>query len=331
VKPAGWRARRAWAALFAGATLIPACDRQARPPQPGGDSAASPRAATTDSPILRDYVIEPLLDENEAGQPCPRLVSAAPNITEICCALGVAEHLVGRTRYCEFIEPARRVASIGDLVSLNIETLLQLRPERVLVSGTSRGIADRLERAGLAFESLPDISLDDLFRTITHLGKLTNRPRTAALLVKALTTDLEYVATTSQGSPSRRVLIVLEPLTLPPTAPFVAGPGSFYDDLLRRAGHRNVASVARDAYAAVSLEFVLSADPEVIVELVPQPNQRPAGDADARRAWSQVGPLTAVANGRVRIVVGPDASILGPRIARFYADLLRAIETPAGE
>ena len=106
---------------------------------------------------------------------------------------------------------------------------------------------------------------------------------------------------------------------------FAAGPGSFYDDLIRLAGHRNAAAVGGRAYAPLSLEAILTTDPDVIIELTPDGTTRTEGDAQARRIWGKVGPLRAVEAGRVHVLQGQAHFILGPRIAQTFEALCATI------
>ena len=305
------------AALWLG--LLGGCERSPAP------AASQPAEPASDRSGLHDWVLRPAGAAEEQRVPCPRLLSAAPNVTEICCALGLADCLVGRTRYCTYPPAIEAVPSIGALNDLNVEALLQLRPEMIVVSGTSRAVSDRLSRLGLRFESVPDDSLADLFTAIERIGVLTGRTATARRLRDALQADLDTVARRFAGGPTARVLILTGPLPDPPMQVDAAGPGSFYEDLLRCAGHRNVAESAGRPWTPLSLEFVLRADPDVIVELAPDRSVRPAGDNDARRVWAKVGPLRAVQQQRVHVLVGPQYFVLGPRIAYTFEALCETI------
>ncbi len=301
------------------------CERQpTAPPHSQPAIVASQLAAT-----IPDRVAKPIVAPDEVDQSCPRLLSTAPNVTEICCALGLADCLVGRTRFCTYPPAAANVTSIGDLYSLNAEVLLQLNPDLILVSGASRGITSKLDRLDLRYETLPDVTIADLLTSIKLVGQLTNRPQTAELLADQTNQDLARVAATYAGEPARRVLVVTAPLSNPPTHISAAGPGSFYDDLLCRAGHTNVAAASARPFAELSFEFILKANPEVIIELVPNSDQRPTVDRDARAAWARVGPLQAVSTDRVHVLRGPQHFILGPRIAQTFDALCRTIAAPA--
>lgn len=306
------------------ALLIPlsACRRA---PSTSAGSADPPTTEQVTALPLRDWVAEPAVLPEDAHEPCPRLLSTAPNVTEMCCALGLANCLIGRTRYCIHPPAVADVPTIGALNDLNVETLIELKPELIIVSGTSRAITERLAPLGLRFETVPDDTLPDLFASITRIGALTNRPQSAHQLVAHIQADLATVIDHFANAPARRVLIALNALTDPPTQFFAAGPDSFYDDLLRLAGHENAVAPGSRGFTPVALEFILDADPDVIIELVPDSASRPGGDADARAAWAKVGPLQAVATQRVHVVAGPQHFILGPRIAQTFAAICQAI------
>jgi iron complex transport system substrate-binding protein len=278
---------------------------------------------------LPDYVLHPIVAETERTPPPLRIVSTAPSITEICCALGLRGRLVGRTRYCTYPPGIEDVPSIGALVDLNVERLLELEPDLILISGHSRAQTERLKPLGLRVESVPDESLDDLYAAIRRIGELTGRSQSASRLCAQIPDDLDAVSRACRGGPAQRVLVLIGVLRDPPTPPFVAGPGSFYDVLLHKAGQRNAAPQEQSAFAPLSLEYLRRSDPDVIVELDPDGESRPQGDADALRVWSKVGPLRAVEHKRVRVLTGPEYYLLGPRIAHVYADLCEAIHVAA--
>ena len=217
------------------------------------------------------------------------------------------------------------VPDIGALIDVNVEALLSLRPELVLVAGTSRAQVDRLAALNLRFETVPDTTLADLFVAIEKIGALTARPKTARALVAGIHADLDAIDRQFEDAAPRRVLLLIGTLTDPPQPPYVAGPGSFYDELLRRAGHENVAPSQRGAFVPLSLEFIIRADPDVIIELDPDGTQRVGGDEQARATWSKVGYLQAVRNKRVHVLTGPEHYLLGPRIAWTYHALYAAI------
>jgi len=293
--------------------------------------AAQPPAAPMEPPPLRevvevpDYVAQPVVvgDETEAGP--ERIISTAPQLTETACALGLRDRLVGRGSFCIHPPGIETVPSVGSLLDVNLEEVVRLEPDLVLISGQSQLIRDRFDHVGIRYESLPDSSLEDVFAAIGKLGRLTGRPATAAHLTKALRTDLRSLVADYRPRHQRRVLMLTGKLDSPPRSPWVAGPGSYLSELLELAGHRNAAEGLGRPYAQISLEELLTLDPEVILEFVGQEEAGPAQHRQAQQAWSQVGPLTALRENRLRRVSGQVHLVPGPRVNQTLRELIRSI------
>ena len=57
----------------------------------------SPSTQPVPLPMPRDYVVEPLVSPDEVGNGPHRIISLAPSITEILCALGLRDRLAARS------------------------------------------------------------------------------------------------------------------------------------------------------------------------------------------------------------------------------------------
>jgi iron complex transport system substrate-binding protein len=238
--------------------------------------------------------------------------------------------LVGRTRFCVYPPDIKDVTSIGALNDVNVEALLAIGPDVIIVSGQSRAQRERFDALKIRFETVPDTTLEDLFRAIRQIGGLTGRPRTANRLCESIDRDLDEVDRRRAKVAPARVLLLTGTMCDPPRPPYVAGPGSFYDALIKRAGHTNVVKTDA-AFAPLGLESIIKADPDVIIELDPDGSGRPGGDAGARRVWAKVGALRAVVDRRVRVLIGQEHFLLGPRIALTYDALCTAIAEPSDD
>lgn len=331
--------RRVWhsaAILIASSMSLLGCGRDeiTQPGATGLQASTQPETAAVQSGApriaggamqLHDFVRRPQIAPEEAEARPLRIVSAAPNITEICCALGLRSQLVARTRYCKYPPEVLALPDIGALIDVNIETLIGLTPDLVLLAGPSVALTDRLRPLSLRLESVPDTHLADLYTAIRRIGEWTGRPRTAAQLCEAIEAELRVVDARYARRADSRVLLLTGTLADPPRPPYVAGPGSFYEELLRRAGFRNAVGAGQRSFAMLSLEFILATDPDVIVELDADGAHRTGGDAQAREIWAKVGNLRAVRENRVRVLRGSQHYLLGPRIAMTYAALCEAI------
>jgi iron complex transport system substrate-binding protein len=292
---------------------------------------ASPARPTSGPAVeLRDWVRQPDVAPDERERPSLRIVSTAPNVTEIVCALGLRENLVGRTQFCTWPPEIADVRSIGALIDMSDELLIGLKPDIVLVSGKSRSIVERLEARRIRYESIPDVTLEDVFEAIRRMGRIVGRPKTAERLCAGIHRELEAVTKRYLATKPARVLFLTDVLTDPPRPPFVAGPGSFYHDLIRRAGYENAVTSEGGSFAPLSLEAILHANPDVILELDPDGSRRGSDPNQTLALWRRIGALRAVESRRVYVITGGQHYLLGPRIAATYLAMCQRIadETP---
>ncbi|MFQ6048946.1 MAG: ABC transporter substrate-binding protein, partial [Phycisphaerae bacterium] len=178
-------------------------------------------------------------------------------------------------------------------------------------------------------KELPDSSLADIFRAIELLGKYTDRPKTAAGLVRALRRDLDRL---SRRRPARslRVLVVVGAMPTVPGAVYVAGPGSYLDSIIRLAGHSNALQGRLDRpWAQVSVEALVAAGPEAILES--RADSSPAAMERLYRAWSDfAGSIPALRDRRICCIADESILIPGPRVNIALWRVMRALAGRGG-
>ena len=250
--------------------------------------------------------------------PPQRIVSLAPNVTEILFALGVDERIVGISDADDY--PLDRLvgrARVGG-VELNVERIVGLRPDLIVgLSELQRGQLATLITFGLPVVALQARTLPDVYALITVLGHLADRDDSARRIVSAMRTQEDLVTASIRGR--RPVRTYLEIWGEPPIA---AGGLTFVDDLIRRAGGVNVLSDLPQ-WPQVVEEIVIARDPEVILLTYPGRMQ-----LMSRPAW---GYVAAVRSGRVVEVSAALISRPGPRVVLGLEILARAIHPQASQ
>src|SRR5919199_1381801 len=101
-----------------------------------------------------------------------RIITLAPNLTEIVYAVGAGDRLVGNTTYCDYPPEAKQVEKVGDTLQPNIEKIIALHPQLVLVSTASQleAFTRQLdERAIPVFVTDPH-DLEGVFQSIKTIG-----------------------------------------------------------------------------------------------------------------------------------------------------------------
>jgi iron complex transport system substrate-binding protein len=269
-------------ALALAATLAAACSRRAAPPAP-------PTAAA-------------------------RVVSLSPATTEALFAIGAGPSVVGRSRYCDFPPEALRVPVVGGWVDADLEAVLQLAPDLVVgsVGPAAAGLARSLGARGIVTWFPPVESVDAIRDMIEGLGDRTGHGAEARRVAGDLEARAQAVERAVAAEPAPRVLAVVgvEPVV-------AAGPGSFLDELVRRA--RGVDALATgSAWQVLGLEKLVELDPDVILDSSAGMGGAPV---PLGRAW---GTLRAVREGHV---VKLDARVPrpGPRVVESLALIAHAL------
>lgn len=276
-----------------------------------------------------DYVTDPIIVPSEAQAGPQRIISLAPSLTEIVCALGLRDRLVGRTRHCAWPPGIEQVPVVGVLGEGNYGLIKSLDPDLVLATHNSGSTVADLTRLALPCRAVPHEGLEELFVAIEQVGRWCDRPQTARVLVSAIRQDMERLRTAARelNVPPRRVLVLFGELPVPPQAVFVAGPGLFLDALVEDAGHHNAArELLKSSQGEIPLEVLRVVDPDMILEFRTPPDQRAM--LDVYSAWSRVGDLQAIRRQRVRCVGGPEWLIASPRIAIAFERFIMVLSEP---
>jgi iron complex transport system substrate-binding protein len=106
---------------------------------------------------------------------------------------------------------------------------------------------------------------------------------------------------------------------------FVAGPGSHIDRLITLAGGENAAYDSRGSYQMISMEVILSRQPEIIIDS--SDNQANASRGRHLGSWAGFDTLPAVVRNQVYWIDPQQLSIPGPRLPEM-AELMGKIIHP---
>lgn len=196
-----------------------------------------------------------------AGPPT-RIVSLAPNITEILFALGLDREIVGVTEYCNVPTAAQAKPRIGGLMNPNIERIVESHPDLVVMStsGNIRTDYDRLTGLGLRVFVTNPQTIDGIFKSIHDLGTLSGREPVADFLVSSLEDKKRILLKRYEHHRPRRVLFLL---SLNPI--IVVGEGAFLQELLELARGENIARGSSTPYPQLSREEIFHRKPEVVL------------------------------------------------------------------
>lgn len=264
-----------------------------------------------------------------------RIVSLAPSVTQILRAIGADGALIAIPR--EGSDPSEDAALVRLPVypSPSPEAVLSLRPDLLIGADiTSAAAAERLRQDfNLPVIILSGNDYEGILADITRAGEATGQEAVASVLTQILSDQLatvqsEVAATHAKtGSPRPQALLFVGS-----SPDYAAGAGSYAANLLDIAGGENLALQLNQPWPQLSREFVLEANPQVLIFAVNANDITSTEDAPGRSEqlsaslrdhplWRQ---LDAVRNDRIYVIDQSLINVPSPTVGEAL-NRLRAI------
>ena len=241
-----------------------------------------------------------------------RIVSLAPSNTEILFAVGAGKQVVGRDSFSDYPPEAKSLKDIGgSMGKYDTEAIVALHPDLVLAGEINTPeLVNSLQQLGLTVYYLPNpTTLEGMFANLEMVGQLTGHSSAAVTLVNSL--KKRVAAVDAKIIPLNYAPTVYYELdATDPTKPYTAGPGTFVDLLIARAGGVNIGKGLTSSWAQISLEQLVVSNPSIII----------LGDSaygttpDALKQRSGWSGLAAIKNGQVYPFDDNLVSRPGPRL-----------------
>ena len=235
-------------------------------------------------------------------RPPQRLISLVPSFSQTLLAIGAEEVLVGRTDF-DTAAALAHLPSVGTGLQPSLEAIVALNPDAVLgfAGPSDTRTPSRLGEMGIPFVGLRADGIEELHEVTRLLGILTDREGEADSLVARIRQDLQDLRHRTESLPKIRTAILIGG-----TPPWVAGPGSYLDQLLEIGGGVNIFHDLELPFGPVSPEVFASRPMDLI--LAGPGTEIPRGIAGVRRA-----------------ALPPGIEIPGPNVSAAAAALARLL------
>ena len=251
-----------------------------------------------------------------------RIVSMAPNLTEILFALGLGDKIVGVAAGSDYPPRAVSKPKMGTFWQPSIEAVIAAKPDLVITLGFSqqRNLAQRLERIGYRTATVNIERISELSEAIRTIGEVTGRKPRADELVRAIREKLKNLSVLVGAREKVKILWVVqrEPLR-------VAGRNTFVNEMIELAGGENAIGPTVHKYPPISSEQVYACGADVIIEPAMTTKDLGAQRAGAVKYWSRFKNIGPVKNGRVYVIDGDIVSRLGPRLYEAVETIARCL------
>lgn len=197
------------------------------------------------------------------ASPPQRIVSLAPNITEILFALNLGRQIAGVTRYCDYPPEALKKEKIGGMIDPNFERIEALNPDLIIgFRGNPLRLLHRLKRLGLPLFVLDmGSNLESVFVVIRKIGFVTQKEKEAEILIQSMKKEYDKIQESLQDVKRKpKVFFSLHGMGL-----WTCGKGSFLDDLVRKAKGHNIAGHIQRKWLLLNREQLIQENPEIII------------------------------------------------------------------
>lgn len=184
-----------------------------------------------------------------------RIVSLAPNLTEIVYALGLEGELVGVSEQCDFPPAAKKKQRVGAFSAPNLEQILALKPTHVLATeGNPLSLVTRLEAHKVTVLRFHPKRAVDVASEIEGLSAQLGKSKEGKALGAQIDSLLSALAKLKPPEASFLLVLSLNPV-------YSAASGTWLADIFEHAQFKNVVAQTKIKYPSLSREFIVSSKP----------------------------------------------------------------------
>ncbi len=247
-----------------------------------------------------------------------RIIALSPHSVEMLFAIGAGDRIVGTVEYADYPEEALNIPRIGSYTGVQIEQVLALKPDLIIAWQSGNKLTDLKKMRSLSlklFYSQPK-DINQISEELIQLGKLTGLQDNAQKVANTVIKRYQSIKDIYQNKAPVNVFYQLwhDPLR-------TIGGDSWIDSMVNDCGGQNIFSTVQTPYPIVSLEAVLTKNPEIII--IPH-HSGTIGDKTA--IWDNWQEITAIKNEHVITINGDILHRFSPRAIDGLEALCQAID-----
>lgn len=277
--------------------------------------------------LLATLVVVVACSEKPEAPPAPataeRIVSLAPNLTELLFTVGAGSQLVAVSAWSDYPREVLKLPVVGDAFTVDQEQLALSNPDLLLVweSGTPAHVVDDLRGLGYNVVRIRTRSLNDVAEALVQIGELTGHVAEAEKAAAVYRGELQSLRDRYSSLPQIRVFyqVAARPL-------YTINNEHYISELISVCGGENIFKDLSDLAPTVDVEAVVDRDPEVLLA------STEAGD-DAFAEWerwpemsaNRIGnhfllPADEIGRATTRVIIAGNAMCLALQQARINRD-----------
>ncbi|MCS5594137.1 MAG: cobalamin-binding protein [Porticoccaceae bacterium] len=227
-------------------------------------------------------------------EPAKRIISLAPNITEVLFHIGAGEQIIGADEYSNYPEAAKDILRVSNYAAANYELILSLKPDLVIAwqSGNGDKIINPLRKLGIPVFVVETQKIDGIPSLFRRFGELSGHKGQAEQLSAAFAKRLKDLRAAQANKSVVRTFYQIwdEPL-------ITLNGEHMVSDIIDLCGGVNIFADAIPLVPYVNIESIVAADPQLII----------AGGSQEEKptwfeSWQQWGGVSAVINKQIYLI-----------------------------
>ena len=252
-----------------------------------------------------------------------RIVSLAPNITEILFALGLGAETVGVTMFSDYPEATGSKSIVGSFVNISLEKVVSLNPDLIIgtADGNRKETVEQLEQIGFPVYVINPGNFEEILETILNIGTITGHEEQAKEVVHNLQERINRVVSLTKDLKKPGVFFQtgIDPVV-------TVGRNTLQDSLIKLAGGVNIYGDVTTRYPRCGMEEVVARKPDIIIVS----SMKRGGDfSRVRNRWMKWKNIPAVKNNRIYIIQANLVDHSSPRIVDGLEEIVKIIHPAA--
>jgi len=246
-----------------------------------------------------------------------RIVSLAPNLTELAFAAGAGDRIVGTAEYSDYPQAAKKITRVGDAFRVDYERILALRPDAVLAwePGTPPATVDRLRSLRLPVTAIRTRNLADIGDAVREIGRIAGTESVAEPAATQFEREIEALR---HEYAQRKPITVFLQINDQPL--YTVNGTQIMSEIIDLCGGVNAFGALNELAPQVSVEAVIAANPEVIISTG-------ASDAPAFVQWRRWPQVRAVSSNNLYVLSPDNLARSTTRVASGGREVCRTLQT----
>jgi len=191
-----------------------------------------------------------------------KIISIAPNITDILFNLELDKKIIGRSTYCDYPSEAENVEIVGGMMDPNLEKILKLNPDLILVSTHfNKKTLKKIEAFGIPIIGIyGEEKFTGVYDVIKKVAEITNKEEKGKLIISDIQKRVQNIKDDMKDSKKVKLYYVI---SYGRYGDYTAGGNTYINDMIEIAGGKNIAKELQGW--KYSLEKVIEKNPKIII------------------------------------------------------------------